>query len=121
MIFELRGGGGEAGARSPSMVTFTFGFAASFSSSPRTASLELPGKIRQLTFARARCGNALVAWPPSSMVATQVVRRVAFQLGSFEDTRAIAFASAGSLTIAFIAAAMSALPFAAWIFAMPRK
>jgi hypothetical protein len=47
------------------------------------------------------------------MVATQVVRRVAFQLGSFEDTRAIAFASAGSLTIAFIAAATSALFFVA--------
>src|SRR5262245_45336932 len=35
----------------------------------RTCSGVVPGKMRQLTFAVARCGNALVAWPPDSMVA----------------------------------------------------
>jgi len=38
-------------------------------------------------FALARCGKALVACPASSMVATHVVRNVAFQPGSFADTR----------------------------------
>ena len=66
--------------------------------------------------ARARCGRALVAWPASSIVATQVVRSVAFQLGSFAATSAIAFASSGFLTRAFIASATSSSPLAAWIF-----
>jgi hypothetical protein len=33
-----------------------------------------PGITRQLTLARASCGRAFGAWPPSSIVATQVVR-----------------------------------------------
>lgn len=32
--------------------------------------------MRQLMFAPARCGSALFAWPPSSSVATQVVRSI---------------------------------------------
>ena len=40
----------------------------------RTAATLVPGKMRQLMLALARCGKALSAWPPSSMVATQVVR-----------------------------------------------
>src|SRR3954452_24383426 len=39
-----------------------------------TASADSPGSTRQLTVALAICGNALSAWPPSSRVATQVVR-----------------------------------------------
>src|SRR5574337_1831104 len=40
----------------------------------RTLSTEVPGKIRQLMLTLALCGSALSAWPPLSMVATQVVR-----------------------------------------------
>src|SRR5579871_2406332 len=36
-----------------------------------------PGMMRQLIVAVARCGRALRAWPPSSIVATQVVRSCA--------------------------------------------
>ena len=82
MIFALSGGGGEAGPRVPGIVTFTSGSATNFSSLRTHDSAVTPGKMRQLTLARARCGSALVAWPPSSMVATQVVRIVAFQLTS---------------------------------------
>jgi len=35
------------------------------------------GSMRQLTVARARWGRAFSAWPPSSIVATQVVRSCA--------------------------------------------
>ena len=34
-----------------------------------------PGSMRQFTNARAVCGSAFGAWPPSSIVATHVVRR----------------------------------------------
>ncbi|SKV58665.1 Uncharacterised protein [Mycobacteroides abscessus subsp. abscessus] len=36
-----------------------------------------PGSIRQFTLAVARCGNALLACPPSIFVGTQVVRNIA--------------------------------------------
>ena len=55
------------------------------------------------------------------MVATQVVRSVAFQLGSLADTSASARASPGSRRNAFIAFAVSDWPLAAWIFAIPVK
>ena len=42
-----------------------------------------PGKMRQLTLAVARCGSAFGAWPPAICVATQLVRRMAFDDGSF--------------------------------------
>src|SRR3569832_940295 len=51
-----------------------------------------PGKMRQLMLASACCGRAFSAWPPDTMVATQVVpiwptragsaRRVAMAWGS---------------------------------------
>ena len=37
------------------------------------------GSTRQLTVAAASCGSAFLACPPSSWVATHVVRSVAFQ------------------------------------------
>ena len=43
-------------------------------SARRTSSIFTPGKMRQLTLAVADCGSAFCACPPSSMVATQVVR-----------------------------------------------
>ena len=42
-----------------------------------TDSGDTPGRMRQFTFARAICGSALLAWPPSSSVATHVVRIIA--------------------------------------------
>ena len=44
---------------------------------PRTFSVESPGSRRQFTLAAASCGSALRACPPSSIVATQVVRNCA--------------------------------------------
>src|SRR5690242_783450 len=40
----------------------------------RVPSTVSPGKMRQLILAPARWGSALLAWPPSNRVATQVVR-----------------------------------------------
>src|SRR6478672_2548874 len=42
----------------------------------RTESIGTLGNTRQLTSAVAVCGSALSAWPPLSLVATQVVRRI---------------------------------------------
>src|SRR6185437_3458842 len=53
---------------------FTEGSAIALASVACTAATCTPGKIRQLMFAVARCGNAFNACPPSSIVATQVVR-----------------------------------------------
>src|SRR6266853_1362229 len=69
-----------------------------------TSATGSPGRMRQFTVARARWGRALVAWPASSIVATQVVRKVEL-LSAVADSRAIASASGGSRRIAFISAA----------------
>ena len=42
----------------------------------RTSAGSWPGAMRQFTFAVAVCGSALRAWPPLSIVATQVVRSI---------------------------------------------
>src|SRR5271167_1938965 len=89
-IWGVSGGGGDVGPRVSSVVTFTAESATCTSNWCRTDSCDTPGKIRQLILARARCGSALVACPASSMVATQVVLIVAFQLGSLADTSAMA-------------------------------
>ena len=47
------------------------------------------GSMRQFTVARALCGSALSAWPPSRRVATHVVRKSALNDGS-RDSRVIA-------------------------------
>ncbi len=64
-------------------------------SASRTVSTGTPGKIRQLTMAFAFCGKAFSACPPSSIVATQVVRVVPTNSGDFDSVSAAA-ASAGS-------------------------
>ena len=69
----------------------------------RISSWVWPGKMRQLTFAVARCGNAFGAWPPLSMVATQVVRRVELKRASF-DKRSMAKGCGGSCNMARISA-----------------
>src|SRR6185437_9766264 len=117
----VNGGGGDVGPRVSSVATLISGSATSSSSFARTASVGTPGKIRQLTIARARCGNALVAWPASSMVATQVVRSIAFQLGSWWATAAIDGASPGSRKNAPMSSATAVSPFFACIFSMPAK
>src|SRR3954463_1919704 len=77
------GGTATAGTSEPSAawtgtgVMVTFGSAITRCSVARTCSGFSPGKIPQLTFARAVCGSAFGAWPPESMVATQVVRKTA--------------------------------------------
>src|SRR5438093_3000438 len=63
-----------------------------------TSAGDSPGSNRQFTMARAVCGNALSACPPSSRVATHVVRSSAFSYGSAES-RATAALSPGFLLI----------------------
>ena len=54
--------------------TSTAGSLIAFTSDVRTPSGSSPGSTRQLIVARAVCGSALSACPPSSRVATHVVR-----------------------------------------------
>src|SRR5450631_3006380 len=65
----------------------------------RISSGEWPGKMRQLTLACAVCGSALLAWPATRRVATQVVRKLALKLGSVER-RWMASASGGVVRMA---------------------
>src|SRR5207253_1195960 len=64
------GGTGTAGTTFPSgsvcftMLILTLGSLATCSSVLRTPCGSSPGKMRQLTLARAVCGSALGAWPP---------------------------------------------------------
>src|SRR6266404_1799985 len=73
------GGTETCGTRAPlasltgTILTVTFGSAATFSRVLRTASGSSPGKMRQFTLARAIWGRAFGACPPASKVATQVV------------------------------------------------
>src|ERR1700722_13126104 len=55
-----------------------------------TYSGESSGRTRQFTVAAASWGRAFTAWPPSSWVATQVVRRVALNCGVLAARRSIA-------------------------------
>src|ERR1035441_5437980 len=61
-IRGVSGVGAAAGPRTSGMVTFTAGLAASLTSWARTTSRDTPGKMRQLMFAVALWGKALVAW-----------------------------------------------------------
>ena len=58
-----------------------------------TSSGRSSGSIRQFTLAAAVCGSALLAWPPSSRVATQVVRSTELNQGEPADSRRIAAVS----------------------------
>ena len=55
-----------------------------------TSSTVSSGSTRQFTLAAASCGNAFLACPPSSWVATHVVRSVAFHEVAARATRCIA-------------------------------
>src|SRR5262249_19942958 len=76
-IGPITGGvSGEAalGFASSTNATETLGSANTDSSLVLTLAGDSPGRMRQLTFAEASCGSALVACPLCSIVATQVVR-----------------------------------------------
>src|SRR5580765_3628459 len=70
---------GLLGVASPINDTATFGSAAISTSFALIDSAATPGRMRQLTLAVASCGRALLACPPASRVATQVVRIIEFQ------------------------------------------
>ena len=59
----------------------TPGSATTSTSTLRTSSIDSSGRIRQLTTACASAGSAFTRVPPASVVATQVVRRVAPSTG----------------------------------------
>ena len=69
-----------------------------------TSSTDSSGRMRQLMMAPAFWGSAFVACPPSSIVATQVVRIIPTYLG-MAVIRATACGSGGSWVIAFMSAA----------------
>src|SRR5438876_4187723 len=62
-------------------VTVILSLASAPMSVRRTSSSDSPGSTRQLTTALAVWGSALLAWPPSSRVATHVVRSRALKTG----------------------------------------
>ena len=74
-----RSAAGWLGCASPTSETVIFGSASVSTIVCLTESTLTPGRMRQLTLAVASCGRALLAWPPSSRVATQVVRIIEFQ------------------------------------------
>ena len=65
-ITSARSGEASLAVGSSMVVTATFAPTTSCSVL-RTSSIATPGKIRQLTFAVADCGNAFFAWPPRSI------------------------------------------------------
>src|SRR3954452_16880519 len=72
-----RSGEDLLGCASFTKATEIFGSASTSVSLAFTAVGATPGRIRQFTLALAICGSALVACPPSSFVATHVVRIIA--------------------------------------------
>src|SRR2546427_761153 len=101
---SARMGDGLLDIASPIGVTEILGSSKTRISVDRTSPGESAGNRRQFTIARAVCGNALSACPPSRRVATQVVRKSAFSYGSAER-RAMAALSPGFLLMTRISAA----------------
>src|SRR5229473_7293974 len=79
-ISRVSGGGGES-VGSCVGVILILSFARTRARVFCTSATGSPGRMRQFTVARARWGRALVACPASSMVATQVVRKVELLIG----------------------------------------
>src|ERR1035441_3900123 len=75
-IARMAGAGCESGAGLPGVMTLTaiFGSATAARIAPATESSDSPGIARHCTVARARCGRAFSACPPSIIVVVQVVR-----------------------------------------------
>ncbi len=97
----MSGDGGEFRA-ARSVEIFTFGSPITRTSVACTSSVVASGRMRQFTLARARCGSALGACPPQSIVATHDVRICELYAGSV-DSVAIALAFVGSFASVFIA------------------
>src|SRR5690242_15450651 len=72
-----------------------------------TLSGDSSGSRRQLMFAPAVWGRALLAWPPSSRVATHVVRRTELSHAEPSESRRIAVVSPDSPTMRIRAAIVS--------------
>src|SRR6266403_5802766 len=87
MISGVRGDGG-LGKNLLVGVTLILSFASARTSCWRTSSSVSFGSTRQFTTARAVCGSALSAWPPSSLVGTHVVRSCELNTGPTAATRA---------------------------------
>jgi len=104
-ISRVSGGGGERTAWCVG-VSLILSSASTRTSVRVTSSTGSPGRMRQFTIARARCGSAFVAWPASTIVATQVVRTVALLNAVEEESRAIACGSGGLRRIAAMSAAI---------------
>src|SRR5262249_9568609 len=104
-ITSGRSGDGLLGLASPTNETVIFGSASPSTSLSRPEFGDTPGRMRQLTFAVASCGSALVAWPPDSIVATHVVRIIEFQYGSCAERRDAAAESGVGLATARMSAA----------------
>src|ERR1039458_225736 len=75
-IVRMAGAGGESGAGLAGVTTLTpiFGSATAARIAAATESTDSPGITRHCTVARARCGRAFSACPPSIIVVVQVVR-----------------------------------------------
>src|SRR2546430_17627405 len=87
-ISRVSGGGGERVASWVGVILI-LSFAMTRARVFCTSATGSPGRMRQFTVARARWGRALVGCPASSIVATQVVRRVEL-FSAVMDSRAIA-------------------------------
>src|SRR5688500_18138143 len=66
LIRSGRRGEGVLGVAVPTKETVIFGSPITPTTRARTEAGETPGRMRQLTFAVASCGNAFGAWPPAS-------------------------------------------------------
>src|SRR5512143_2243629 len=114
-IKSSRNGDDGPGCGAPSIFTATAVSATTRWSVDVTYSAGSSGSTRQFTLAAASCGSAFFACPPSSSVATHVVRNVAFHAVDAAATRAIAAVS----PLATAARSAATAPF--WIVDMARK
>ncbi len=81
MLLTISGRSGEIGLVSRAVDAFTeiAGSASTLMTASVTSLTVSSGSSRQFTFAVARCGSALCAWPADTIVATHVVRRSALK------------------------------------------
>ena len=95
-IARIAGVGGESGAGVAGLTTLTaiFGSASVAVMAAATDSCDSAGITRHCTRARARCGRAFSACPPSIIVAVQVVR-IWTLVSTTDDSRPTAAGSGG--------------------------
>src|ERR1039458_10608043 len=97
----MAGAGGESGAGLAGVRTLTtiFGSANAARIAAATESADSPGITRHCTVARARCGRAFSACPPSIIVVVQVVQNWIF-VSTIDERRSTAPGSGGTRKIA---------------------